>query len=149
MGRLLTLLTGAAIFWVVTAPPVQYLAGDEWALLFSGTALLICLVPAAVTLWWADHAFRQDPQGQVLAVLGGTGVRMFAVLVIALVLSLRVPPFKGNWSFLVWLVVCYLFILALEIYLVLRGRSGSSDPSPSSSSPPTTAAAEEERRPSS
>jgi hypothetical protein len=46
---------------------------------------------------------------------------MFAVLGAALVLYARVEPFRNEASFLFWVVAAYLFTLAVEILLLVRG----------------------------
>lgn len=128
MLRLMQLLGGCAVFWVLAAFGWQALMDDEWAVLFSGTAMGLCVVPATISLAWATWTARTDPQQVLLVVLGGSGLRMFGVLCVAFVLYWNVPPYQGEFRFLVWLIVCYLFTLALEISLVLRVRSGSDKP---------------------
>jgi hypothetical protein len=52
-------------------------------------------------------------------VLGGTGLRLFFVLGAGLVLTGAVPYFQLQ-SFWVWVLVFYLFTLALEMLLAIR-----------------------------
>ena len=77
--RLLFLVGGCAAFWLLVGLPARHLGGEA-AFVFLGTALLLCLVPAAVTLLWGELALRQTPDKQMILVLGGTGVRMAFVL---------------------------------------------------------------------
>jgi hypothetical protein len=86
MARLLTLVTACSVFWALTALPVRYWTEGEWVLVYSGTAMLLCLVPGVLTLVWAGFASRLDHDQQLVMVLGATGVRMFSVLLIALLL---------------------------------------------------------------
>jgi hypothetical protein len=120
--RLLLLLGGCAAFWLLVGLPARRLGGGNTALVFSGTALLLCLVPAAATLVWAERAMRRSPEQQLILVLGGTGLRMFFVLAAGWTLYQWVPYYQGQISFFVWLLVCYLFTLALDMALLLAGR---------------------------
>lgn len=120
--RLLLLIAGSLLFWVLACVPVERLGGGADTWVYSGTALLLCLVPAAITLAWASRAPAQDAGQQLTILLGATGVRLFGVLLLALLLYLSVPPYRGQDGFLIWLIVCYLFTLALEMTLLLKGR---------------------------
>ena len=126
-GRLFLMLTGCLACWVLIALPARVLLDDpeqvRQVIACSGTALLLCLVPAALTLWWARRALEKAPQEQLTAVMGGTGVRLFATLLAAWVLTQSVPFFNDS-SFWNWLLGAYLFTLALEMTLLLAGRGG-------------------------
>lgn len=126
--RLLLLFAGCAAFWLLTALPARLLGGGDRAVVYAGTALLLCFVPAALTLAWASWGLTQDAQQQLLAVLGSGGVRMFVVLLVGVFLSQYVPYYQERSSvFLLWLAVAYLFTLALEIAVLLAGRSKAAD----------------------
>jgi hypothetical protein len=114
------LIAGTLLFWVLAAVPVHLLGGGDLTWVHSGTAVLLCLVPAAATLVWAGWSAGQDPQQMTLTVLGSSGVRMFAVLFIALLLYSQAPWFRGQDGFLFWLLAVYLFVLAVEIVLLVR-----------------------------
>lgn len=116
------LVGGAAVFWLLTALPAHAFGGGDQALVFSAAAVLLCLPPMAATLAWVAWAQRQSPQDQLIAVVGGTGVRMLFVLAGALVLALAVPYFQGQAAFWVWLLVVYMAALALDVALILTGR---------------------------
>jgi hypothetical protein len=107
-------------FWALAAYPGRVLWGES-ALVFSAVALVLCLVPAAITLLWAGWAFRQSPEQQLVAVLGGTGLRMAFVLALGLGLYLSVPYFSQS-SFWLWILGFYLMSLALEVGLIVAGQ---------------------------
>ena len=127
MRRLLYLFAGCAAFWLLTALPARWLGGGDAAVACAGSAMLLCLVPAALTLAWASWALKQDGQQQLLVVVGGAGVRMFFALTAGLVLTQVVTFFQEQAvPFLLWLGAAYLFTLALEVGLILSGRPAPS-----------------------
>jgi len=126
--RLLTLLGGVAAFWLLVGLPARWLGGGDLALLFSGAALLLCLLPSVATLLWAEFAWKRKPEDVLVMTLGATGVRMAAVLLGAFALTQTVDAFRGQVAFWVWVVVCYLCTLGLEITLVLAGRPVKAEP---------------------
>jgi hypothetical protein len=119
IARSLLLIVASAIFWLLTALPARYFAGD-WAVVQAGVAVLLCLVPAVATLCWSSWTFRSDPRQAALAALGSSGLRMFVVLLVALLLYTKVPPFQGEDGFLFWVAAAYLYTLAIEIVLLVR-----------------------------
>jgi threonine/homoserine/homoserine lactone efflux protein len=119
--RLLFLLGGCAAFCLLVGLPARHLGGDQ-AFAFIATALALCLAPAVVTLLWGERALRQSVDQQLVMVLGGTGVRMAFVLLAGWALYQYVPYYQRQSRFLIWLAVCYLFTLALDIILLLTGR---------------------------
>jgi len=119
---LLLLAGGAAAFWLLVGLPARWLGGGDQALVFSGTAVLLCLPPMAATLVWAQWAQRRAPQDQLVMVMAGTGVRVAFVLVGGMVLYLAVPYFKDEIAFWFWVLAAYLCTLALEVALTLAGR---------------------------
>jgi hypothetical protein len=114
------------LVWSLTAIPAHLLGGDT-ALSYSAVAGALCLVPTSLTLLWADWAYRQSPEQQLTMVLGGTGVRMGLVLGVGLLLYTTLPYFQQQ-SFWIWLLVFYLLTLALEMVLVVKGRTASERP---------------------
>jgi hypothetical protein len=120
--RLLFLVAGCVAFWLLVALPARHLGGGDAAVVFIGTALLLCLLPMTVTLVWGDRALRQPADQQLILVLGGTGARMGFVLLTGWTLYQWVPYYQLQSRFLIWLVVCYLFTLALDMTLLLVGR---------------------------
>jgi hypothetical protein len=127
-GRVLLLIVGCLACWVLVALPARALLEDveqaRRVIAYSGVALLLCLVPAVATLCWARRSLDRSPQEVLAAVLGGTGIRLFATLLAAWALTQSVP-FFGDGSFLYWLLGAYLFTLTLEMTLLLAGRPAS------------------------
>src|SRR5439155_55285 len=98
MRRVLLLVGGSLLFWLLASLPFRVLAEDRAAgdavVVYAGTAVLLCLVPTSLTLLWGSYALRQAPEQQLAAVLGGTGVRVFTVLLAGFALSRWVPYFR-------------------------------------------------------
>ena len=113
------MIGGSIAFWLVISYPA-FRWGGESALVFSAVALVLCLVPTAATLWWAASSFQGPPEPQLVAVMGGMGVRVLVVLGGGMALYFLEPYFHqaGFW---IWVVVAYLFTLTLEI-VILLGR---------------------------
>jgi hypothetical protein len=129
VSRRLSLLTGGCLaFWLLTALPARHLGGGDLAVVYAGTAVLLCLAPAVATLLWAGHAARHDPQQEVLVVLGSTGVRLFGVVLAAWLLHSLVPLYQEQGGFWLWLLAAYLFTLALEVTLLVAGRPRADGP---------------------
>jgi hypothetical protein len=122
MRRVLLLIAGSLALWLVVALPARMLGGGDAAIIFSGTALLLCLVPAVGTLIWATWSLRKHSEQQLMMILGGTGLRMFFVLGVGLLISLAVPYYQEQTGFWIWLLVFYLITLALEMGLMLTIR---------------------------
>jgi uncharacterized membrane protein YeiH len=101
---------------------LAYLLGDEEALVFSATALGICLVPAVLTMAWAEWAFRRAPHQFLVTVLGGTGLRLFVVLGAALAVNISLAYFQKR-SFFLWVLALYVVTLVLETAVLLAGRT--------------------------
>lgn len=118
MKRLLLLTLVAGISWLVLLGPGWLLWGPA-ALRHSLAALGLCLVPALATLGWSLRMGRRTPEMQVLFCLGGTGVRLFVVLGLGLILSLGWPE-QYPEVFWGWLLVFYLLLLGTEMALLLR-----------------------------
>ena len=118
--NLAILLAGGVTSWLLLAYPAQLLGGEAMVVL-SAVACLLCLVPAAATLVWSQWALQSTPEQQLLAVLGGTGVRMVFVVGAGIAIFLLSEYFHRT-GFLIWVVVFYLITLALEIGLLLKSR---------------------------
>jgi hypothetical protein len=115
------LILGSVAFWLVLSYPARLLWGES-ALMFSGVACLLCLLPAVATLFWCLKKSRTAPQQVVLAVMGGMGLRMFFVLGVGMVLFHAIPELHYQ-RFWVWVVVFYLYTLMLEVTLVLKRQA--------------------------
>jgi hypothetical protein len=118
MRRVLVLASVGVGLWLVLLTPAWWWYG-ELALLQSGVALALSLVPAVATLLWADRVWKNSPEMQLLAALGGSGVRMAIVLGVGALLYFQYPE-TFSAAFLVWLLIFYLVFLALEMTLLLR-----------------------------
>ncbi len=122
MKKLGSLAGSTILLWGVLIYPSWLLWGNAvW--LESSAALGLCLVPALVTLAWALRA-GDAPEKQLVAVLGGTGVRLVFALGGGLLLNYALPEMftTGFW---LWLAVFYMFILAVETILVLNKKQDS------------------------
>jgi hypothetical protein len=119
---LLFLVGGCAAFWLLVGLPARHLGGGDAAMIFLGTALLLCLAPAILTLVWGERTLRQSADKQLILVVGGTGMRMAFVLLAGWMLYIWAPYYQRQSGFLVWLVVGYFFTLALDVTLLLAGR---------------------------
>ena len=120
------LIAGCTGLWLVLFYPVKLLWGDA-AVVFSAVAALICLVPTTATLIWSERSLKAAPEQQMLAIFGGTGVRMVFVIGVGMVLYYSLPLFNDS-RFWIWVVVFYLFTLALEMTLLVS-RSSRTDAS--------------------
>jgi len=119
--RLFQLIGGTLTFWLFTAFPARWLGGGDHALVYSATAVALCLVPAILTMVWIELA-AFGPEQKMTAALGGTGLRMAFVLGGALLLQHSVPYFREQDGFLLWILVIYLVTLTLEIALLVAGQ---------------------------
>jgi len=116
---LLGLIGGTVVFWILMTYPASLLWPEDPTWLWSTTAAALCLLPTALTLVWARRADPHKPEQQLLAVMGGTGVRMAFVLAAGLILFLNVNAF-GYQRFWIFVIVYYLFTLTLEMVLIVR-----------------------------
>jgi len=130
VNRRLSLLLGSSLaFWGLTAVPAALVWGAAMYV-FSAVAAGLCLLPTVAVLLWAERALGNlSPQ---LIMLGGTGLRMAAALGAGGALYLGVPYFaeQGPLAFWGWLLVYYLWTLALEVAVLLNG------PMPQRAGPP-------------
>jgi threonine/homoserine/homoserine lactone efflux protein len=120
--RLLFLVGGSAAFLLLVGLPARHLGGGDASVVFLGTSLLLSLAPGIATLIWGERALRQSADKQLILVLGGTSVRMAFVLLAGWAFFRYVPYYQQQPSFLIWLVVGYLFTLALDMMVLLLGR---------------------------
>jgi hypothetical protein len=120
ISRIVLLVTAALAFTALAGIPARYLAGDR-AFVYCLTAVLLSLVPGVVTFAWTFGSMTRAPQQAPLLALAGSGVRLFGVSLIALLLHLQVPLFRDD-SFLFWVLGAYLFLLAAEILILVKTR---------------------------
>ena len=123
IARVMLLIAAGLAFLLLAGLPARFLYGDE-ALIDCGTAVLLCLVPAVLTLFWIGSA-SQNPQQASLKLLAASGMRMFGVLSIAVLLYFQTPWFQGRDGFLFWVLAAYLYLLAVEVLLTVRSPKSS------------------------
>lgn len=122
-GRCVQLTAAAAGLWLLLAAPAWSLAGYD-GLEGLTYAALLCLVPGLIVFVAASRS--ADATKMALIALGGTGLRLFFVLVGALVLR-DVRPNLGFREFTVWLLAYYIGMLFVETLLAVRmSASGAS-----------------------
>ena len=117
--RISLLIAAGLAFLLLAGLPARFLWGDE-AFIACGTAVLLCLLPGVLTMLWIGSTSKQDPHQASLKLLGASGLRMFVVLSIAVLLYFQTPWFQGRDSFLFWVVGAYLVLLAVEVLLTVR-----------------------------
>jgi hypothetical protein len=112
--------------WLLLCLPARHLGAGDEAVVQSGLAALLCLVPTVLVMAWAGWAFRQDAIHQTYVVLGGGGLRLFFVLGAALFLTEVAGLYRGQIAFLIWVGVFYFFTLALEVGLLVTALAKNS-----------------------
>jgi hypothetical protein len=122
MRRLSLLVAGCLAFWAVVVFPIRLV--DETAFVFSGVACLLCLLPTVVTFIWCHKSLQGTSEQRLLAVLGGSGVRMLFVIGAGMALFHLLPAFHYQ-RFWLWIIVFYLFTLTLEMVLLLTGQAAA------------------------
>ena len=115
-SRVGVLIASTMGFWAVAFLPARIFFG-ETGVIYSLVALVLCLVPATLTMLWAHYRPVSTPQQQLLLVFGGTGLRLGFVLGGGLVLS-AVGPYFREPAFWIWLLLFYMFTLTLEVHLL-------------------------------
>jgi hypothetical protein len=118
MKSLLLFVCGGLLFGAI-ALGVGYWLGSQDTLVQGGVAFVLTLVPATVTLAWVVFSYRSAPQMQLLASLGGSGVRMAIALGGGFLLT-TMQPQSFDTPFWCWLVLFYLALLGFEITLLVR-----------------------------
>jgi hypothetical protein len=119
LARSLGILIGGSLtLWLLAAAAADWL-GEDKAFVHSGAAFLLCLVPTSLTLVWSRTALASSPEQQLLAVVGGTGIRMIFVIGAAAVLFQTTVLFHDR-AFWLWVIGAYLVTLGLEVLLVVR-----------------------------
>jgi hypothetical protein len=124
--RLALLIGGSTIFWILAALAGRSLWGNI-AVVYSGVAAVLCLIPTALTMAWAGCVRQGSPEQQLIRMLAATGMRIVVVLAGTLALYRLFPYFHERQGFLVWVVVFYLFTLGFETLLLVSGRSAEEE----------------------
>jgi len=119
IARMSLLIAAGLAFTLLAGLPARFLVGDQ-AMFFCLSATFLCLIPGVLTILWIGPPSRQDAGQASLKLLGASGLRMFVVLSVAVLLYYQSPWFQGEDSFLFWVVGAYLFLLAVEVLLIVR-----------------------------
>jgi hypothetical protein len=112
------------VLWALSASAAYYGRGDE-VVAPSLPAVLLCLVPAALTLWWTMRAVGGAPDALLIAFVGGAFLRLVVVIGGSAALYLLVP-WCHQLVFWAWVLAFYLFTLGAETFLVMKTIRGSS-----------------------
>ena len=110
------LSAAALVFWLALVGPAWFVAGREGLIGLSAAAVL-CVVPGWAVFWIAA-SYGTAGTEVPLVILGGTALRMVFVL-LGMVIAQTLDPRLGFREFIVWLLVFYLCLLAVETCLVL------------------------------
>lgn len=119
--RTLAFFTAGSLLVGLAALAGGWAAWGFDALVQGGAAFGLAFVPAALTMALVLIGFRSSPEMQLLAGLGGSGVRMAVALGGGCLLTAAVPE-RFDLPFWAWLVVFYLSLLAFEITLLVRNQ---------------------------
>jgi hypothetical protein len=103
----------------------------QFGALCVAVAGIICIIPTlismALTLWSRG---RSAPE-QLMAVMGGMGLRMGLVLMVSLPVFLKVPQFRETrereLEFWAAVLICYMGTLAWETFLAARQKGAARD----------------------
>jgi hypothetical protein len=116
--KCLVLFVSGALAFGAAALGLGYLAVQDDAAIQGGTAFALTFFPAVLTLAWVTWSYRSVPEMQLLATLGGSGLRMAIALGGGLFLTRAKPLYFDNtlWE---WLLLFYLSLLAYEITLIV------------------------------
>jgi hypothetical protein len=116
-------LAGAIVGWAALAGIGQQLQG-EYGLLCAGVAGLVCIIPTTISLIMTLWSNNKTGSEQLMAVIGGMGLRMVTVLSVSLVVFLNVGEFREDQSreltFWTFVLISYLATLAWETFLAAR-----------------------------
>jgi hypothetical protein len=115
------LVVASLVFALVLAGPAWLVAGDK-GLVGLAAAAVLCSLPGCLVV--AFKGLVGDSQATL--VLAAGGLRMFFVLLGALMAKFVVEGY-GLKEFFVWLILFYLFTLALETKSLLSVKSESEE----------------------
>jgi hypothetical protein len=111
----------ALALWALIGILAHYYYGPE-TISLSAAAMALCLVPTTGTLVLVHRTQHRSPEYRLGVKLLGTLGRMAFVGGVGAVLYKTVPELKTP-SFWIWIIVFYLFTLAVEVQLILRLES--------------------------
>jgi hypothetical protein len=118
MMKLIVFVLGSLAFGVIALSAGYAIWGADM-LIQGGTAFALAFVPGVLTFAWVVLSNRSAPDMQLLASLGGTGVRMAIALGGGYLLTAAEPQLFDT-PFWYWLILFYLGLLAFEITLLVR-----------------------------
>ncbi|MDA1162084.1 MAG: hypothetical protein O3B13_03180 [Planctomycetota bacterium] len=115
------LVVASAVFALLLAGPA-WLVAETKGLIGVGVSALLCVIPGCLVV-----AFKGLAGGsQASLILTASGLRMFFVLLGALGAKFVVSGY-GLKEFFVWLILFYMFTLALETMSLLSVKRESGD----------------------
>ena len=117
------LIGGTFAVWAIAYLPARYFGGQQ-VVGHSVAAVVICLIPAVLTLVWAYRMLARSASQALMVATAGTGFRMMFVLGASLVLNQAVPYFE-HVSFWAWIAGFYVLTLGLETYLLRNMKPGT------------------------
>ena len=118
MKSLLLFLAGSLLFGAAALSGGYAVWGLD-SLRQGAAAFGLAFLPAAVAFAWVIFSYRKAPELQLLASLGGSGVRMAIALGGGMFLT-QSRPQEFEMPFWAWLVLFYLTFLGFEIFLLVR-----------------------------
>jgi len=121
VSAMLRLMLACVGFTLLLAGPAWLVAGSKGLVGLSAAALL-CLVPGCLVTGFRHLA----GDSQAVLLLASGGLRMAFVLMGALVARFGVDGY-GLREFFVWLILFYLFTLAIETISFLKSPEGQAD----------------------
>ncbi len=127
MKPFLQFLGGALLFGVASLG-IGYGLQAENIVLQGGVPYALAAVPATLTMAWVCRG-HVAPDMQLLAALGGSGIRMGIALGGGYLLTTMLPE-SFDATFWLWLLWFYLGLLALEITLLVRQLPGDDKAAP-------------------
>jgi hypothetical protein len=126
-------LAGALVGWAVLAGVGHALYPDkDFGLLCAGLAGLIAIVPTAMSLLMTLWSNNKTGSEQLMALVGGMGLRMLVVLGTSLAVFVPESPFhlpqlredrNRELTFWAFVLISYLATLAWETFLASRSAT--------------------------
>lgn len=123
------LFAAAGLLFGAIALGVGLSLWPDSALVQGGTAFALTFVPALLTLTWALFSYRSAPEFQLMASMGGSGIRMFVALGGGFLLTQSQAETFGA-SFWFWILTFYMSFLAAEIAVIVRQQPKTEQAAP-------------------
>lgn len=124
--QLAYLVGGVLLLWAIAVVSASMALGEQ-AIQQSAAAATLCLLPAIVTLIWSQRT-GTSLEARLLSMVGGTGLRLVAVLASGFGLTSLLPDWF-DWTLWLWLMAFYIFTLGLETALLVKSKSEPATPS--------------------